>query len=135
MDQNAKARSSEAQRTITDGAGCALPIPSPHDRPCCATTRKGFPCLIDADRLHRGQWYCHLHDPDGLYRQQVVARRRNLQRRRSPQLVRARVAEIRAKAEAWNRGDNSGWSEGLSMPYQALTWCFELCDIVDDLTP
>ena len=37
-------------------------------------TAKGLPCPIVADRMTRGQWYCHVHDPNGVYRQQVNVR-------------------------------------------------------------
>lgn len=42
---------------------------------CCATTREGKPCSIDADRIHDTYGYCHVHDPEGLFRDQQKARR------------------------------------------------------------
>ena len=41
--------------------------------PCETITRKGKPCPIEADRVREGVWYCHVHDPEGLYRLQVKA--------------------------------------------------------------
>ncbi len=39
---------------------------------CCATTKKGKPCPIQADRLTDGKPYCHIHDPLGTFQQQVA---------------------------------------------------------------
>lgn len=36
-------------------------------RECCFTTRKGTPCTIPADRSSNGVWYCHVHDPGGVF--------------------------------------------------------------------
>lgn len=33
---------------------------------CSATTKKGTPCPIWADRVHDGVWFCHVHDPAGV---------------------------------------------------------------------
>ena len=48
---------------------------------CSSTTRKGKQCPIDADRLRDGEWFCHVHDPLGLFRQQQQA---NWQDRKGP---------------------------------------------------
>jgi hypothetical protein len=42
---------------------------------CCCSTRKGLPCPIDADREREGAWYCHIHDPQGTFRQQHPKRK------------------------------------------------------------
>lgn len=33
-------------------------------------TKKNAPCPIEADRNRGGSWYCHVHDPEGKFRQQ-----------------------------------------------------------------
>lgn len=37
---------------------------------CSAQTKKKQPCPNHADRCHNGVWYCHVHDPHGIFRQQ-----------------------------------------------------------------
>lgn len=44
-------------------------------RQCTMRTKKQRPCPINADRLHLGNWYCHVHDPEGLFQQQARAKR------------------------------------------------------------
>jgi hypothetical protein len=47
---------------------------------CGAMTKKGKPCPIEADRMDAdliGLWWCHVHDPHGLFRQQVTNKRRD----------------------------------------------------------
>lgn len=39
-------------------------------RQCCMKTRKGKSCPINADRCHAGEWYCHVHDPEGVFARQ-----------------------------------------------------------------
>jgi len=39
--------------------------PNAAAQPCCCTTKKGNACPFGADRLRDGNWYCHVHDPDG----------------------------------------------------------------------
>lgn len=45
---------------------------------CSATTkgRKAHPCPIPADRCRGESWYCHVHDPEGTFRQQMEERQR-----------------------------------------------------------
>ncbi len=45
------------------------PFTSTH--PCCVPTTKGGACGIPADREIDGKWYCHVHDPNGVYQKQV----------------------------------------------------------------
>lgn len=40
-------------------------------RQCCTPTTKGGACGIPADRELDGRWYCHVHDPNGVYQKQV----------------------------------------------------------------
>jgi hypothetical protein len=42
---------------------------------CSATTTKGLDCPIHADRVRNGKWFCHVHDPEGLYQQQCRDKR------------------------------------------------------------
>lgn len=44
---------------------------------CSATTKKGQPCPINADRVdENGEAWCHVHDANGTYQQQRRPRRR-----------------------------------------------------------
>lgn len=45
------------------------PFTSTH--PCCTPTSKGGACGIPADREIDGKWFCHVHDPNGVYQKQV----------------------------------------------------------------
>lgn len=38
---------------------------------CSVPTKRGNQCLIWADRNHDGVWYCHTHDPHGVYQRQM----------------------------------------------------------------
>lgn len=38
--------------------------------PCCRKTKGGGACGIPADRNRDGKMYCHVHDPEGKFRQQ-----------------------------------------------------------------
>lgn len=46
----------------------------PDRRRCMATTRQGRPCPTMAHHTHGKMWYCHVHHPNGKFRQQQVAR-------------------------------------------------------------
>ena len=37
---------------------------------CSALTKNGGKCPHDADRNRNGVWFCHVHDPDGVYQRQ-----------------------------------------------------------------
>ena len=44
--------------------------------PCTHKTKAGKPCPIHADRVdNQGQPVCHVHDPNGTYRQQVASKK------------------------------------------------------------
>lgn len=43
---------------------------------CCSRTKRNQPCPIPADRQRDRLSYCHVHDPEGAYQQQIAARRR-----------------------------------------------------------
>jgi len=45
----------------------------PTTHKCSARTRGKGECSIYADRCRDGVWYCHVHDPLGVYRQQRAA--------------------------------------------------------------
>ena len=35
---------------------------------CCCKTSKWEDCKVQADRQRGDKWYCHIHDPIGLFR-------------------------------------------------------------------
>lgn len=37
---------------------------------CSKVRKNGRNCMIDADRCVDGVWYCHMHDPTGIYQRQ-----------------------------------------------------------------
>lgn len=43
---------------------------------CAAVTKKKRPCPIEADRIRDGQWFCHVHDPHGLFQEQMEVKRK-----------------------------------------------------------
>lgn len=72
---------------------------------CCATTRKGTPCPIEADRKTGGKSYCHVHDPSGKFKQKLRDKRAKKRReRQAPKLttpgsadLKKRVAELESQ--------------------------------------
>lgn len=49
---------------------------------CCKQTGKGVPCPIYGDRCRDGQWYCHVHDPQGLFMSQQRCKRAEKEKRK-----------------------------------------------------
>lgn len=81
---------------------------------CAAVTKKRRPCSIDADRVRDGVWLCHVHDPQGLFRQNVVGKReREAPMRRVKQLKRKsakRASWLRRRAGPLHpRHDSNVW--------------------------
>ena len=44
---------------------------------CVALTEKKKPCSVNADRVRGGKDFCHVHDPEGVFRAQQEAKRTN----------------------------------------------------------
>ena len=44
---------------------------------CSATTKGKDGCTIPADRVRGGSWFCHVHDPEGLFQLQQEAKRQD----------------------------------------------------------
>lgn len=57
--------------------------PMKENATCSATTKKGQPCPINADRVdENGKAWCHVHDARGSYRKNLRTRRTRSSRRR-----------------------------------------------------
>jgi len=66
---------------------------------CCKNTKKGHPCPHHADRCRDGVWYCHVHDPGGVFRENVLAGRRD----KAAVVVDRNEARKQEREEAWAR--------------------------------
>jgi hypothetical protein len=42
---------------------------------CQSKTKRHIECLIEADRYIEGKWYCHVHDPRGIFQLQRIERK------------------------------------------------------------
>ena len=62
---------------------------------CSVVTAKKHLCTIYADRMRLGVAYCHVHDPEGVFAQQVRAYRGGRESRRA---MKVRKREERQQA-------------------------------------
>ena len=51
---------------------------------CVAFKKDKLPCALHGDRLVNGNWYCHIHDPEGAFQRQL--RRAHEDHERTPEV-------------------------------------------------